>query len=91
MLTEGGATPAERIAFAFRSILARQPDAFETQVVQEQLAAHLARYQADQEAAKKVISHGESKPKPELPPAELAAYTLVANMILNLDETVTRN
>ncbi len=38
-------------------------------------------------AAKKLIAAGESKPKPELAPAELAAYTLVANMILNLDET----
>jgi hypothetical protein len=91
MLTEGGATAAERIAFAFRSILARQPDAFEAEVTAAQLATHLARYQADEEAAKKVIAHGESKPKPDLAPAELAAYTLVANMILNLDETVTRN
>jgi len=38
-----------------------------------------------------LIAHGESKPKGDFPPAELAAYTLVANMILNLDETVTRN
>ena len=37
------------------------------------------------------IPDGESKPKPELNPAELAAYTLIANMILNLDETITRN
>ncbi|CAA9402194.1 MAG: hypothetical protein AVDCRST_MAG64-1858, partial [uncultured Phycisphaerae bacterium] len=80
MLTEGGATPADRIAFAYRSILARQPDGFEAEVVGAQLAAHLARYQGDQEAAKKLISHGESKPKEDLPPAELAAYTLVANM-----------
>jgi hypothetical protein len=91
MLTEGGATPAERIAFGFESVLSRQPDAFETEVTAAQLATHLARYQADADAAMKLISHGESKPKPELPPAELAAYTLVANMILNLDETVTRN
>ena len=91
MLAEGGATPAERIAFAYRSILARQPDAWEADVVQTQLNAHLTRYQADTEAAKKLISHGESKPTDGLPPAELAAYTLVANMILNLDETVTRN
>jgi hypothetical protein len=91
MLSEGGTTPAERIAFAYRAVLARQPEAFEAEVVRAQLDTHLARYAADAEAAKKVISHGESEPKAGLPPAELAAYTLVANMILNLDETVTRN
>ena len=91
MLTEGGATAAERIGFAYRTVLARTPDEVELAVVGEQLAAHLARYKADEAAAKKAISHGESKPKAELPPAELAAYTLVANMILNLDETLNRN
>ena len=91
MLTEGGATRAERITFAYRTALARDPDDVELAVVSEQLAAHLVRYRQDVEAAQKLISHGESKPKPELPPAELAAYTLVANLVLNLDETLTRN
>ena len=91
MLTEGGATSAERIAFAYRTVLSRRADDAELGVVSQELAAHVARYQQDVEAAKKLISHGESKPKAELAPAELAAYTLVANMILNLDETLTRN
>ena len=43
------------------------------------------------DAAKKLIAQGESKPKAELAPEELAAYTLVASTILNLDETLTRN
>ena len=63
----------------------------EAEIVQAQLNAHLTRYRAGEAAAKKLISHGESKPKADLPPGELAAYTLVANMILNLDETLTRN
>ena len=45
----------------------------------------------DEAAAREAISHGESKAKAGLAPAEVAAYSLVANMILNLDETVTRN
>jgi hypothetical protein len=91
MMAEGGATPAERIAYAYRTVLARPPESVEMGVVSAQLATHLSRYKADEAAAKKAIAHGESEPRADLPPAELAAYTLVANMILNLDETLTRN
>ena len=38
-----------------------------------------------------LISAGESKPKAGLPEGELAAYTMIANMLLNLDETLNRN
>ena len=41
-------------------------------------------------AAKKLISHGASVPDPGLDPAELAAATVTANVLLNLDEAVTR-
>ena len=43
------------------------------------------------EEPKKLVAHGESKPNDKLAAPELAAYTLVANTILNLDETLTRN
>jgi hypothetical protein len=91
MLTEGGSTAADRIAFAFRVVLARKPEPAELAIISEQLNTHLARYVKAPEDAKKTISHGDSKPKAGLPPADLAAYTLVANMLLNLDETLTRN
>jgi len=91
MLTEGGSAPGERLAFAFRTVLARRPEAVEIGLLEGQLAAHLARYQADAVSAGKLISQGESKPRPELSPPELAAYTLLASTILNLDETLTRN
>jgi len=91
MLTEGGSNEPERIAFAYRTVIARSPEAAELAIVTQQLAAHLARYKQDEPAAQKLISLGQSKPKAGLAPAELAAYTLVANMILNLDETLSRN
>jgi hypothetical protein len=91
MLTEGGTTAASRVAFAFRTVLARPPEAEETAIIEQQLTTHLAHYRQDMAAAKKLIAEGQSKAKPELAPAELAAYTLVANTILNLDETLTRN
>ncbi len=91
MLTEGGTEPTARITFAFRTILARRPEPEEMATLQQQLAAHLIRYQQDAEAAKKVIAIGESKAPPTLDPAQLAAHTLVASTLLNLDETVSRN
>ncbi|MGE0608827.1 MAG: PSD1 and planctomycete cytochrome C domain-containing protein [Pirellulales bacterium] len=91
MMAQVGLSPAERIALGYRLVLSRQPSAEEASVVQALFAAELAKYQQHPEAAAKVIRNGESAPKPELPEAELAASTLVANLLLNLDETVTRN
>ena len=91
IMAEGGATPADRISFAYRAVLSRKPVPEEAAVVQDALKKFLAEYAQSGDAAKKVISNGESKPKATLPPAGLAAWTLVANLILNLDETINRN
>jgi hypothetical protein len=37
------------------------------------------------------VHNGESQPNPKLPEPELAAWTLVANLLLNLDETLNKN
>ena len=57
----------------------------------ETLAAELNHYKADAEAAKKAISIGESPAPTDVSTTELAAYTMVANLLLNLDEVVTKN
>ncbi len=90
MLTEGGATPEARIAWAFQRATARQPDAKELQTLTAGLTARLTLYQQDAAAAQQLISQGASKPDAKLNPAELAAYTATANILLNLDEVVTR-
>ena len=90
-LAGGGADDQAKIAWLFRTVLARTPEPAEADVVAEALAGNRGRYVADLEAAKKAIAHGESKPTQSLPADELATWTLVANMILNLDETLTRN
>lgn len=91
MLETGGANFPERLSFAYRLILARQPNPQEVAILESQLNKHLVRYGQDQEQAKLLTSSGETKPNGALNPAELAAYTLIANTLLNLDETVTRN
>ena len=81
----------ERIFSMFRTVLSRTPTQEETLIVAENLSAHRARYAADPEAAGQLIRQGDS-PVPEgISADELAAWTLVANLLLNLDETLTRN
>ncbi len=91
IVLDGGATPADRIAYAYRTVLSRKPAPEEIAIVQQTFDKHLARFTQDPEAAKKVIANGESKPRPGLLEPEVAAWTMVANLILNLDETLTRN
>ena len=63
----------------------------EAQVVQNVLDGHRDRFTKDAEAAKKLIAYGESKADPKLKPVDLATWTLVANLLLNLDEVVNKN
>ena len=91
MLTEGGTTPPERIAWGFRTVAGRRPDARESAIIEENVAQQLGAFQAEPEAAAKVVDAGDSTARPGLDPAELAAWTMVGNLLLNLDETITRN
>ena len=90
MLTDGGATSDARIRFAFRQVTSRPPTDEELAVLVAGLNDDLARFRQDANAAKQLIVLGESKAGTSLDPAELAAYTLTANVLLNLDEVVTR-
>jgi hypothetical protein len=85
------ATPELRVAFAFRAALARPPSAEETAMVLELHQRQLAKYRAAPAEATKAVTFGESKPPAGIDEVELAAWALVANLILNLDEAVIRN
>jgi hypothetical protein len=90
MMTEGGATPAERVDWAFRRVVGRAPDAFERESLTKRLLARLEKMRGEAEKALQLVAVGESKPSDQLRAEELAAYTVTANVLLNLDETVTR-
>ena len=90
-LASGPADDAARIDWLFRAVIARGAESAELAVVAEELAAHRGRYAADSEAAKRLVALGESKAPENIPAEELAAWTLVSNMLLNLDETLSRN
>ena len=84
-------TDADRLGQAFRSVTARAPDETELRLLSSALATHRGRFSRDPEAAQRVLTNGESKPSDRIPAPEFAAWTMVANLVLNLDETVNRN
>lgn len=90
MLTEGGASPAERFDFAFRTVLARKPSPNEAAVLTRVLEKQTEIFKGNPEAAKQLLMVGESKRNESLDPSEHAAYTMIANVVLNLDESVTK-
>jgi hypothetical protein len=90
MVREGGATPADRIRWAFQQVTCRAPQATEVGVLEKGLNARLNRYKTLNDSAKSLASQGASKPDAAIEAAELAAYTLTANILLNLDEVITR-
>jgi hypothetical protein len=90
-LAEAGGDDQARVAWMVRTVLAREAEPTEIDLLARALADHRLRYAADAAAAAKLLAVGESRPPTHLPAPELAAWTLVANTVLNLDETLTRN
>ncbi|MFM7074027.1 MAG: DUF1553 domain-containing protein, partial [Planctomycetota bacterium] len=91
VLSEGGDNEPARIDFLFRTVLARRPTDQERGLLTAALARQRQLYAQDGDAAQRAIRVGESSPRGVAPPAETAAWTILANLILNLDETVNRN
>ncbi|MCE2539516.1 MAG: DUF1553 domain-containing protein [Acidobacteria bacterium] len=90
MMSEGGETPAERVGFAYRLATAHRPPPAAEAILVDGFQRHLERFQADRGAALDLVSQGESPRDETLDVAELASYTMVANLILNFDGTITK-
>ncbi len=80
-----------RLTLAFRLSLARTPTAKEGAILREMVQESLAKFRADPTAAAKLLGVGDSPRDAKLDAAELAAWTTTMNLLLNLDETITRN
>jgi len=86
MLTTGGKTPESRIDYGFRSIMVRKPAVQEMRRLEQLLTREEATFSSDQDAAAKLLA---AKPaSPNL--TDDAAYTVVAQVLLNLDEAITK-
>jgi hypothetical protein len=90
MMTEGGATPKARIGFAYRLATARTPAPKMSEALLDAFQGSLDRYQTHPEAAQKFVHAGESPVNENLNVSELAAYSTVASLLLNMDEAVTK-
>ncbi len=89
MLQEGGTQPADRITHGFRLMLGRAPDAEELESLSRTFNSVHGHFDRDRDAALKLLSIGERSRDKTLDPADHAALTIVGNVILNLDETIT--
>jgi hypothetical protein len=75
----------------FRLVTDRDPSPKEVEILTRLYQKEHAHYADHKDAAQKLIAIGESKPDSRIDPADLAAWTMVASTILNMDETVTKN
>ena len=90
ILTEGGGTDSERLTYAFRLVTARTPTSEELRILQAGLKDDLALFSAKNASAENLVKFGDAPSDAAVDQAELAAWTLTANVLLNLDEVVTR-
>jgi hypothetical protein len=90
MLSEGGTSGADRISHGFRSVLARTPRAEELDRLLELLDRMASRYAADPAEAADLVGKALGGRLADQPDASFAPWVMVANVLLNLDETFTR-
>lgn len=90
MMRLGGNDEKSRLTYGFESVLCRPPSADEMRILRAGLDRRVAMFRAKPKAAKELLTEGDLKNDPKMDPAELAAYTVSASTLLNLDETVTK-
>jgi hypothetical protein len=90
MMTEGGATAQARIGYGYALVLARPPAPRQAEVLGRAFDKFAEQFHADPQAAAAFLKAGDSAVRPGLDAVELAAYAGVASLILNMDETISK-
>ncbi len=90
VLQHGGGNFNSRLKYLSLRLMAREFRPEETAIIQSSFTGLHDFYQSHGDDAKKVIHVGESKPEPSLQAAELAAWTMLANELMNLDEVLNQ-
>jgi hypothetical protein len=91
ILKEGGVDTKARLTWAWRQVLSRAPRSDELKTMQALLDKQLAEYRADPANAQSLLKIGMTPAASGSDPSELAAWTNLARVILNLHETITRS
>ncbi len=86
----GGETPKDRLRFIFRTVTSRAPTKREATLLERSWKRFFDEFDADRKAAKQLIATGEFPLDEGIDEAELAAYTLAASLVLNLDEVINK-
>ena len=89
MMQSQANTTKDKLQFGFRLVTGRTPTHEELKVLEESWQDDLQYYQENLDKAQQLLAVGQSK-APTQSPAELAAFTLAGNVLLNLDEVITR-
>jgi hypothetical protein len=90
LLAEVQGGPAVRASHGFRLCVARKPTGLELGLLVKLYGDSLAKFRKDPAAARALAQDGAAGLPKDVDPAELAAWTVVANVLLNLDETITK-
>ncbi|MBS0261085.1 MAG: DUF1553 domain-containing protein [Planctomycetes bacterium] len=90
VLKQGGTSVSERLDYAFRLALSRPATEAERPVLLKLLAETRTRFEQVPADAEKLISVGESSRDKSLPAVDLATWTTVCSILLNLDESITK-
>lgn len=90
ILQEGGGTLDEQINFGFRAGLGRYPSGRELDLLRDAYHEFLGKYESDRQAAEKLLTVGEFPRDKSLDAVQLAAMTMLASTVMNLDEAVTK-
>jgi hypothetical protein len=90
VIHEAGSKPEDRIDRMSEILLARDPSPKTMAVLENSLGQMRKHYASDSKAAHALVHEGESKPSGNLPEPELASWTMIANEMLNLDETLNK-
>ena len=84
-------TPEQRIQWLWRTALQRTPTAAEADALRTLYGKHLEEFQKDPGRSAALLAVGNARPPEGIDAAELAAWTSVARVVLNLHEVITRN
>jgi len=89
-LKEGGTTPKAQFDYLSERLLARPFRSEELPVVQKSLTELQSFYDANPKDAQQLVMVGDTKADPNVKPERLAAWTMLVNQLMNLDEVLTK-
>lgn len=90
LVRQGGAEPADKARFGFKLVVAREPRPSELAILLDLYNWQRRYFAENPQAAESLLSVGESPRDGQLPAVEVAAWSMVCNALMNLDETITK-